>query len=264
MSAPAAKSAEAGPAGTHRRNDTRSRRHMLIPLPLLAFACIGLMLIGAGAALTSSVPLVHAHYEVTATPGQPFAAIVLAKPTYTATPTLAPTPIPVLETEQPVDGMIAAELLSDTPTSEYAPAVGEQEVTYEEPAAPSYSGNKYILVDISEQSLYAYGDGALVYSFVASTGMNNATATGQFSVLDKIPSAYGSTWDIWMPNWLGIYWAGGLENGIHALPILSNGVTLWSGFLGRPISYGCVVLGTYESELLYEWADIGTPVEIQW
>jgi lipoprotein-anchoring transpeptidase ErfK/SrfK len=94
--------------------------------------------------------------------------------------------------------------------------------------------------------------------------MNNATATGNFSVLDKIPSAYGSTWDLWMPNWLGIYWAGGLENGIHALPILSNGVTLWSGFLGRPISYGCVVLGSYESQLLYDWAEVGTPVDIQW
>jgi hypothetical protein len=67
-----------------------------------------------------------------------------------------------------------------------------------------------------------------------------------------------------MPNWLGIYWAGGLENGIHALPILPSGARLWAGFLGRPISYGCVVLGEYESELLYNWADIGTPVEIQW
>jgi lipoprotein-anchoring transpeptidase ErfK/SrfK len=56
----------------------------------------------------------------------------------------------------------------------------------------------------------------------------------------------------------------GLENGIHALHFLSNGATLWEGFLGRPVSYGCVVLGTYESQLLYDWAEIGTPVEIQW
>ena len=48
----------------------------------------------------------------------------------------------------------------------------------------------------------------------------------------KIPSAYGSTWNIWMPNWLGIYWSGGLENGIHALPILPNGGILWEGFPG--------------------------------
>jgi len=45
---------------------------------------------------------------------------------------------------------------------------------------------------------------------------------------------------------------------------LSNGQTLWAGYLGRPISYGCVVLGTYEAELLYNWAEIGTPVSIRY
>jgi len=129
---------------------------------------------------------------------------------------------------------------------------------------PSTGGGKYILVDISEQHMYVYEGDALIYSFVASTGINNATRVGTFAVQSKIPNAYGSTWDIWMPNWLGIYWSGGLENGIHALPILPNGAILWEGFLGRPVSYGCVVLGTYESQLLYEWAEIGTPVEIQW
>ena len=130
--------------------------------------------------------------------------------------------------------------------------------------APAYTGNKYILVSISEQHMYVYENGALIYSFVVSTGIHNATRTGMFHVQDKIPSAYGATWNIWMPNWLGIYYAGGLENGIHALPILPNGNTLWAGFLGRPISYGCVVLGTSDSELLYNWAEIGTPVEIRW
>jgi LysM repeat protein len=133
------------------------------------------------------------------------------------------------------------------------------------PPATTYpSGEKRVIVDISEQHLYAYEGDALVYSFVASTGMNNATRVGTFRVLDKIPNAYGATWNIWMPNWLGIYWAGSLENGIHALPILSNGQRLWAGYLGTPISYGCVVLGVQESQLLYNWVDVGTPVIIQW
>jgi LysM repeat protein len=129
---------------------------------------------------------------------------------------------------------------------------------------PSYSSEKMILVDISEQHLYAYQGEELIYSFVASTGMGNSTRVGTFEVLDKIPSAYGATWNIWMPNWMGIYWSGHLENGIHALPILPNGATLWEGYLGTPISYGCVVLGTYESQLLYDWAEVGVPVHIQW
>jgi lipoprotein-anchoring transpeptidase ErfK/SrfK len=66
-----------------------------------------------------------------------------------------------------------------------------------------------------------------------------------------------------MPHWLGIYWAGGSENGIHALPIEQNGETLWAGYLGTPISFGCIVLGTAEAKALYDWAEIGTPVTVR-
>jgi lipoprotein-anchoring transpeptidase ErfK/SrfK len=128
----------------------------------------------------------------------------------------------------------------------------------------SYNGSKYILVDISDQHMYVYESDALVFSFVASTGIGGSTRIGSFQVQTKLPNAYGSTWNIWMPNWLGIYYSHGLENGIHALPVLPNGATLWAGFLGSPVSYGCVVLGTYESQLLYDWAELGTPVEIRW
>ena len=158
---------------------------------------------------------------------------------------------------------MVAEIVPDTPVPAYDPNSATA-TNREAPPAPSYPGSKYILVDISEQHLYAYENGTLIYSFVASTGMKNSTRVGTFSVLEKIPNAYGATWNIWMPNWLGIYWSGGLQNGIHALPILPNGAQLWAGFLGRPVSYGCVVLGAYESQLLYDWAEVGTPVEIQW
>jgi lipoprotein-anchoring transpeptidase ErfK/SrfK len=201
---------------------------------------------------------------------QSWARAEIAKPTYTPSPNPAPTftPFPTLpptEIANPTStpGTIYAEIVPDTPTPEY---VAQQAYTQQQsvPMAPSYGGSKYILISISEQHLYAYEGDALVYSFTASTGMNNATRAGTFSVLDKIPNAYGATWNIWMPNWLGIYWAGSMENGIHALPILPNGAQLWAGFLGRPISYGCIVLGAYEAQLLYDWVDIGTPVEIRW
>ena len=181
----------------------------------------------------------------------------IAENTPTAVPMDTVTPLPTL-TETPAQ--LAMEIVADTPTPVYVAP------TKPAPAQSSYaySGSKYILVDISEQHMYVYEGDVLVYSFVASTGLNNATRTGTFAVQSKIPNAYGSTWDIWMPSWLGIYWAGGLENGIHALPILPNGATLWAGYLGRPVSYGCVVLGSYEAGLLYDWAEIGTPVEIRW
>lgn len=201
--------------------------------------------------------------NVTPTPTQEnlWAYVQLAKPTHTATvpPTESPTPMPELTatTEATATpGEMVMEILQDTPV----PTDSPQQM---QPVA-SYGGAKYILVDISEQHMYVYESDALVYSFVSSTGMNNATRVGNFAVQSKIPNAYGSTWNIWMPSWLGIYWSGGLENGIHALPILPSGATLWAGFLGRPVSYGCVVLGSYEAQLLYDWAEIGTPVEIQW
>jgi lipoprotein-anchoring transpeptidase ErfK/SrfK len=133
------------------------------------------------------------------------------------------------------------------------------------PVASVPRSAKQIVISISEQHLYAYEDDRLVYSFTASTGMPGAdTWPGSYSVLDKIPNAYGANWNLWMPNWLGIYWAGTLENGIHALPILSNGQRLWDGYLGTPVSYGCIILGVEDSQTLYNWADVGTPVYIRY
>lgn len=131
--------------------------------------------------------------------------------------------------------------------------------------AVAAGGTKRIVMDLSEQHLYAYEGERLVYSFVASSGRAPSyTKAGEFRVQSKIPKAYGAAWNIWMPFWLGIYWAGSTENGIHALPILPNGQILWAGYLGSPISYGCIVLGTYEAQLLYNWAQIGTPVSIRY
>jgi lipoprotein-anchoring transpeptidase ErfK/SrfK len=173
----------------------------------------------------------------------------------------------------PTDVPPQAEILVSLPSPTDIPPQLEMNYVYGPPSPTddiqtdniqTIPENKYILVSISQQHLYAYENGQLVYSFIASTGMGNSTRIGTFSVLDKIPNAYGATWNIWMPNWLGIYWSGSLENGIHALPILPDGNRLWSGYLGSPISFGCVVLGVENSIQLYNWADIGTQVEIQW
>ncbi len=130
--------------------------------------------------------------------------------------------------------------------------------------APTGAG-KLIVVDLSDQHMWAYEGDQLVYSFVVSTGAAPSyTVAGEFRIQSKIPNAYASTWDLWMPHWMGIYWAGSMENGIHALPILSNGQTLWAGYLGTPISYGCIVLGTQEAAQLYNWAAIGTPLSIRY
>ena len=231
----------------------------LLPLALLLGAC-------------SALPPQPSVALALEQPAQPFqSGVQIAKPTYTAVPTATstatpippsptPTSIPAATATPAVFAEDAFVVLEDLP----APVSAGYDNTTPNDSPSVYSGSKYILVDISEQHMYVYEGDVLVYSFVASTGMNNSTRVGSFSVLNKIPNAYGATWNIWMPHWLGIYWSGSLQNGIHALPILPNGATLWAGYLGTPISYGCIVLGTYEAQQLYNWADVGTPVEIRW
>ena len=141
-------------------------------------------------------------------------------------------------------------------------AVAEQAPAPSAPTVPQTS--KRIVIDISEQHMYVYEGDILLWSWVVSTGLaGQDTAPGSYHVQSKFENAYGGNWNIWMPHWLGIYWAGSLENGIHALPILSNGSRLWAGVLGTRVSYGCVVLGIVEAETLFNWAEIGTEVDIR-
>jgi lipoprotein-anchoring transpeptidase ErfK/SrfK len=130
---------------------------------------------------------------------------------------------------------------------------------------PARATGKHIEVNISEQRLYVWQDNTLLHNWVCSTGEpGRNTAVGHYGVLDKIPEAWASTWNLRMPYWLGIYQAGSLENGIHALPILPNGATLWEGYLGTPVSFGCVILSTEDARTLYNWAEVGTPVWIHY
>ena len=122
---------------------------------------------------------------------------------------------------------------------------------------------KRIEVYIGQQRMHVYEGDRLIWNWAVSTGEpGRDTRVGHFQVLDKMPNAYASRWDLQMPHWLGIYYVGASENGIHALPILSNGQRLWAGFLGQRVSYGCIILGVEEARLLYEWADVGTPVDV--
>ena len=231
---------------------------------ILLFSSIGLILFFF-ATSPASASIQSMFVSPTPTQENLWAYALVPKPTHTPAPTIFPTEAPVMpvaETQTPVSPAIEtpASLVMELVRGAIPVQEAAQQVSQ---PAPSYSGSKHILVDISEQHMYVYDGDTVVFSFVASTGINNATRVGNFAVQSKIPNAWGSTWSIWMPYWLGIYYAGGLENGIHALPILPSGATLWEGFLGRPISYGCIVLGTFDAQQLYDWAEMGTPVEIQ-
>ncbi|OGO33717.1 MAG: hypothetical protein A2Z16_00455 [Chloroflexi bacterium RBG_16_54_18] len=128
------------------------------------------------------------------------------------------------------------------------------------PAVP----HKRIVINISDQKLWVYQDGNQIQKFIISTGIDRSpTQPGIFQVQTHVRNAYASVWDLHMPNFLGIYEAWpGFMNGIHGLPTLSGGRRLWADILGRPASYGCIILDLDDAAWLYDWAENGVVVEI--
>lgn len=124
---------------------------------------------------------------------------------------------------------------------------------------------KKIVINLDEQRMYVYEDNTQIHDWIVSTGLpDSPTHRGVFQILNKKEEAYASQWDLWMPYFMAIYPAGGtVYNGIHELPFLANGQRLWEGSLGRPASFGCIILGIPEAETLYNWAEIGVIVEIE-
>jgi LysM repeat protein len=125
--------------------------------------------------------------------------------------------------------------------------------------------NKRIVVSLSQQRMYLYENGDLVKEYVVSTGIaSSPTQPGVFQIQTHEKLAYASVWDLYMPNFIGIYEAWpGFMNGIHGLPTLSNGQRLWANVLGRPASYGCIILDLPASDAVYDWAEQGVVIEIR-
>jgi len=122
-----------------------------------------------------------------------------------------------------------------------------------------------IEVDLSEQMLYVrYGD-TRVWSMQVSTGKSKTpTPTGNYSVLHKQELRVGRAYPHYrMPYWLGWRYDG---YGIHALPYLGNdGGWFWQEALthiGIPVSHGCIRVLPDNARILYEFAKVGTPVEV--
>lgn len=124
-------------------------------------------------------------------------------------------------------------------------------------------GGLSVTVSISQQRCRVYRGGQLLYDWRCSTGRaGSGTKTGTFYVQSKIREAWGSRWGFYMPYWLGIYWAGSTENGIHGLPYEPGGYPIWANAVGTPVTFGCVLLGAQESKTLWNMAYIGMPVTI--
>jgi lipoprotein-anchoring transpeptidase ErfK/SrfK len=131
------------------------------------------------------------------------------------------------------------------------PAAGEYMPTA--PPAPLTQG-KAILVDTSQQRIYAYQDGSLVRTHLVSTGLPaTPTVLGDYHIYVKYVADDMSGPGYFLPQVpYTMYFYQGY--GIHG--------TYWHNSFGRQMSHGCVNLPTPEAEWFFNFADVGTLVRV--
>ena len=123
---------------------------------------------------------------------------------------------------------------------------------------------KRIIVDRSQQKLYAYNDDTLFMTATSSTGLDSTpTPRGIFTVYRKTPSRYmqgplpnlasDQYYDLPGVPWNLYFTEGGAV--IHG--------AYWHNSFGTPYSHGCVNLLPQEAEKLYLWAEIGMTVTVR-
>ncbi len=112
-----------------------------------------------------------------------------------------------------------------------------------------------VIVDLSDQRIYAYLDGILVRSVIVSTGLPaTPTVQGSFTAQRKYSAQTMSGPGYHLPGvpWVVYFYAGYALHG-----------TYWHDNFGQPMSHGCVNLPTPEAEWFYNFVQIGTPIHVR-
>ena len=183
----------------------------------------------------------------------PQSTAVVATPLLASTETPSPADAPISTpeaTETP--GVMAMEVLADTPTSEYVPPTNAPRVV----VSSGKGEARWIDVNLSTQSVYAFEGDTVVNSFVVSTGTwMTPTVTGKYKIWIKFKSTSMSGPGYYLPNVpYAMYFHKGY--GLHG--------TYWHNNFGTPMSHGCVNLRTSDAEWLYNWASVGTVVNVHY
>lgn len=174
----------------------------------------------------------------------------LAKATYTPTPTDTPTPTPSpTATPSPTPTSTA----TPTPTATATPPVSYLSVYHVAPEDLAKEG-RWIDVDISEQRVTAYQGEVAVRSFVVSTGVAAyPTVLGQYRVYIKLTAT-----DMAGPG----YYLPGVPYTMYFYKGYALHGTYWHDNFGTPMSHGCVNLRTSDAKWLFEFASVGTLVNV--
>lgn len=159
-----------------------------------------------------------------------------------------------LEPTPPAETAIPAEI-PVIPIIEVPADVAAQYAFVEAQPVVSY-GEKWIDIDLTNQMLYAYEGDTLLNSFLVSTGLpSTPTVTGTFSIYVKYLYAHmrGDDYDLANVPYTMYFFEG---YGIHG--------TYWHHNFGVPMSHGCVNMETTQAGWIYEWAPVGTIVNVHY
>jgi lipoprotein-anchoring transpeptidase ErfK/SrfK len=199
--------------------------------------------------------------------GLPAAALALVKPsltptstatpTQTATPTYTPTPT-LTPTETPTATPTETPLPTDTPLPTEPPPEEEEDNTQSNVWVPDGIGKKepWIDVDLTNQRVHAYEGKKRLKTFVVSTGTwRTPTVTGQYQIYVKYRYADMAGPGYYLPDvpYVMYFYRG---YGLHG--------TYWHNNFGTPMSHGCVNLTIEDSGWIFEWASVGTLVNIHY
>lgn len=145
------------------------------------------------------------------------------------------------------DLLYVGQELTIPAASVYQPSAAEV------PAPPTTSG-KAIVVSTEQQRIYAFENGQMIHTYLASTGLPaTPTVTGDYAIYVKHEKTDMRGPDYYLQNVpYTMYFYQGY--GIHG--------TYWHNSFGRPMSHGCVNLPTEEAAWFFNWADVGTPVRV--
>jgi hypothetical protein len=125
------------------------------------------------------------------------------------------------------------------------------------PADPN--GEKWVLINITLQYLWAYqGDQVLWQGFVSTGTAKFVTPPGSYHVLSKLPSQTmegvlgGEYYNV--PDVPDVMYFTDRGHALHG--------TYWHNNFGTPMSHGCVNLPMDVADWMYQWAPVGMRVEI--
>ncbi len=201
---------------------------MLSMLALLVFGIVSLLLLGNSPSRTHSVRAALGIYTPTATPTATATATATATPTATSTATPTPTVTPTAT-------------ITPTPSPTSTPAW----ITAQYRPLPL--DEKWIEVNLTTQTLYAWDGQELVFETLISSGRTGtATRQGKFRIQTKYVSQTMAGPGYYLPNvtWVQ-YFVGAMA--FHT--------AYWHNNFGNPMSHGCVNMRAEDAEWLFSWTE---------